>query len=326
MAFSKGSDNSLVVARPKYWGIGYFNVIAVNPSKDQLVAMGINAENEPVYTGTFTDENTKAETPYFAAEFYLKPTQKHHEGVEKIFRVRYTVQRAAFIGSQSGKYQVIDEFGRTAWATESVIQQREIPIYSSGPASITNNYRLSFRGEDKLTEFIIKLLNIPAPTEKVNGTFVMKADTSECLARFETLDRLFAGDFSELKSIISMYPNGIVKAAVGIRTTNEGNQYEFVFPDVVSPYQSNDTIKKRIDNAKAAGSLSTVDFFVGDLQEYKVAPSVAPVQQAAPSPFGAPAQSGFGAPSPQPAAQPAQMVASPFAGNSNFAPVDNPPF
>lgn len=288
MAFSQGTDNSQVVEFSRHHGIGLFNVVAVNPNKKELEALGFSPEEEPVYHSVEKDTNTGKEFKRFRAEFFLRlaPNREGIVELDKLFRLSFFVTDQYFQGSTSGKWQIIDEFGRTAWATETEVRERIIPVYSNGPANITSNFRLSFRGEEDLTNFIKVLLGIPSPTEYKNGTFVMKDNTSECLARFEDFKKMLHGDFTELKNIIKMQPNGRVKTVVGIRTTDDGKQYESVYGKVVSPRVADDKLIKSVKDTQANGSLSNVQFYFGGLTEYVETPTQAPMATTSTDPFG----------------------------------------
>lgn len=291
MAFGKAVDNSQFKAAEftRHWGIGTFNVVAVNPNAKELEALGFGSNEEPQYIGEIDDEYGNRK--YSVVEFYLKPTADLL--IDKVFRHRIVLFKDVQSNRDETKYQVIDEYGRTAWGSKEVIQNKEIPMYASGPARITTNYRLAIRGEERLTDFIKTLLNINCE-EYVNGAWVMKKDLSDCQARFDNLDAFFRGDFSLLKSLIKMAPNNAIKAILGIRHTDNGKTYETFFDRVFSPRTSDSYISSVINKEKEQGRLSNTIFYFSELTEYKIqaSPSESLVKESSnqdmfANPFGA---------------------------------------
>ena len=140
-------------------------------------------------------------------------------------------------GAKSGKYQVVDKYGRFAWATEAEISAKEIPTYSNGKkADISNDYRIAFVGEEDLTAFIKAFLCIPSITKWDNDEKCMvpnsevKPEECECRLEVESFEKLFKGDFSEIKEILGFQPNNKVKVCLGVRTdANSGKLFQSVY-------------------------------------------------------------------------------------------------
>ena len=140
-------------------------------------------------------------------------------------------------GAKSGKYQVVDKYGRFAWATEAEISAKEIPTYSNGKkADISNDYRIAFVGEEDLTAFIKAFLCIPSITKWDNDEKCMvpnndvKPEECECRLEVESFEKLFKGDFSEIKEILGFQPTNKVKVCLGVRTdANSGKLFQSVY-------------------------------------------------------------------------------------------------
>ena len=209
-----------------YKGIAAVNVLAVNPNKAELERItGRTYEEEPVYRGKDDDGN---ET--MRITFYTKTNAdaKVNSGIELVLPISFTLVKTRRVGQQSGKIQVIDKYGRTAWATPADLESKAIPQYAKGPANISADYRPAVVGEEYLINFLIKWLNIPGPANYKEGQWVMK-DNPEDSEVSINLAKVFAGDVSELAEVVNMAREYLVKVAVGVRTTDDGKQYHAVF-------------------------------------------------------------------------------------------------
>ena len=141
-----------------YKGMAAFNIVAVNPTKAELEALtGRELENEPEYVGK-TDEGKEQVRVVFYGK--TAPDAKLNNGIEMLIPISFMLTKDYRVGQTSGKYQIIDKFGRTAWATKEEVQSKAIPQYTSGPANISADYRLAWQGEEFLTDFLIQWLYI----------------------------------------------------------------------------------------------------------------------------------------------------------------------
>lgn len=209
-----------------YKGVAAVNVLAVNPNKAELERItGRTYDEEPVYRGKDDDGNDT-----MRITFYTKTNSdaKVNSGIELVLPISFTLVKTRRVGQQSGKIQVIDKYGRTAWATPADLESKSIPQYAKGPANISADYRPAVIGEESLINFLIKWLNIPGPANYKEGQWVMK-DNPEDSEVSINLAKVFAGDVSELAEVVNMAREYLIKVAVGIRTTEDGKQYHAVF-------------------------------------------------------------------------------------------------
>lgn len=212
-----------------YKGMAAFNIVAVNPAKAELEALtGRDIENDPEYVGK-TDEGKEQVRVVFYAK--TAPEAKLNNGIELLIPISFMLTKDFKIGQTSGKCQIIDKFGRTAWATKEEVQSRSIPQYTSGPANISADYRPAWQGEEFLIDFLIQWLNIPNPANYKDGKWIMKEDPSDSEVSLD-MAALFKGDVKELKELVTLAAAYTVKGAVGIRTVDNENgtrQYQAVF-------------------------------------------------------------------------------------------------
>lgn len=209
-----------------YKGIAAVNVLAVNPTRKELsMILGRDIENEPEYVTKTDDGKTQVRIVFYTR---TNPESKVNNGISIPLSISFTLIANTRVGQTTGKTQVIDKYGRPGWVTPEELAAGAIPIYKNGPANLSKGYRPACIGEEYLTEFLLKWLNIPNPADYIDGKWVMKKDPSDSEIDLN-VGALFKGDFSELKSVVEAASKHLVKVAVGIRTTEEGKQYHNVF-------------------------------------------------------------------------------------------------
>lgn len=273
-----------------YKGMAAFNVVAVNPTKKELEALqGRDIENEPKYKGKNDDGVDTMRVVLYAK---TNPEAKVNGGIELMIPISFMLVKAQRVGQSSGKIQVIDKYGRTAWATPEELANKAIPQYASGPANISKDYRPAYQGEEQLVDFLIQWLNIPNPANYKDGKWIMKPNPEDSEVSLD-MEALFKGDITEIQGLVKLASVYLVKAAVGIRTTDEGKQYQAVFTKFV---KNAITDYSRIDAAitefQSAGGAPNTEFSVEPLHENVVeATQFAPRADATAGdmPFDAPA-------------------------------------
>lgn len=252
-----------------YQGVAAFNVIAVNPNKEALSDItGKEVEEEPVYTGKDDNGND-----FVRIVFWLKTNQESqvNNGIELTTSASFTLTKAQRVGQNSGKIQIIDKYGRTAWATPEEVNSKTIPQYKNGPANIDRDYRPACQGEEYLVDFLIQWLNIPNPANYKDGKWVMKNDPSDSEVSLNIAE-LFKGNVNEISELVAAASPYLVKGALGVRTTEDNKQYHQVFTrmfvkNAVTNYSKLDAA---IADFKANGGAANVEYATTPLHEYKV--------------------------------------------------------
>lgn len=277
MAVAHGKQSTEGMEIKRYVGIAPVFVRAVNPNKAQLESFGINVKEEPVYVAM--QEVNGKQIPTARLTFVLQ-TDEEKCGIALTTLMTLFIRQAYNIGSKSGKYQILDEYGRTAWATEAEIKSKAIPQYANGPASIADNYRPSLVGEEDLCKFLIAFLNLDNVTKFVDGKpagLIDHPENSAC--RLDHINDMFKNNFSEIKEIIKYQPDNKFKVLLGVRTNDENRQYQAVYTQMflknsVTDYSKIDKdVKERIANGAYATTTFTCDgnkSAIGEIEEYVV--------------------------------------------------------
>jgi hypothetical protein len=285
MAVSKGQKSTESAARKLYIGVGSSYIKAVNPSKIELEKLiGRTLDKEPEYLGSIYDNGQQV--PQVRLDFIVKPDPEKYldsqqQPIDTLIHVSLFLRQQYRKGSSTGKYQIIDKYGRTAWATKEDIDARRIPIYQTKDggtmqANISPDYILAYEGLEDLTKLIRAYLNIPSVEKWENGRVVGLIDNpADAEVLPDHLNDYFKGDFRELKEIFGYQPNNKVKIAFGIRNSDDNKQYQAAYTRMFLKNNANDYSKldKDIASTKNNGGLNTTEFECAEFHEYVVTPT-----------------------------------------------------
>lgn len=273
MAFARGNKSVDEVEIKRYIGIAPVYVLAVNPNKAELEKLyNTTMDKEPEYLGEVEVDGNKI--PNVRIDFIVKTDAPRSNNIDFTSKVSFFIRKEYCYNRDKSKVQVIDKYGETAWVTVEQAKNKEIPVYSNGPAKIDKDYRPCFRGEENLIKFIRTYLGIPRvyTYNRDDNSWNMRSNPSESEGRLDKILDYFNGDFSELKSIIALQKENKIKVMFGVRKTDDGKMYQTVFTE---EFASNNTknynnIDKELQNRLSNGAYSTTEFCVCDLKEYVV--------------------------------------------------------
>ena len=312
MAISKGNASKEAQEFKRYIGVCPVFVKAVNPNKAEHEKLfNTTLEEDPVYVQDKEDaENDTYKNVRISV--IMQPD------VEKIGFEMPIVTMPLFVankkqhGANSGKYQVVDKYGRFAWATEFEIQSKTAPTYIDKKTGETKKFdidmtsiRIAYVGEEELTAFIKAFLCIPSITTWDSDRRCtvpnkdVKPEECECRLEVESFEKLFKGDFSEIKEILGFQPNNKVKVCLGVRTDpDSGKLFQSVYTKkFMSNASTNYNKLDKMLQADAAyasehNKVLSTEYSAEAVHEYSVTPTTfAPSADAAPSgdmPFDAP--------------------------------------
>ena len=265
MAFASGRETTTTNVVKRFVGVAPVTVLAVNPTKEVLSEIyGTEIENEPMYVGQTQDGVERAQI-----DIIIKTAETCN--VDTVAKLTFFLNNAPMYNRDKTKVKVINKYGECAW----------IPIENARVGTVPENlswfeaaeYRPAYVGEEQLTKFIRTYLNIPNKSfKKKDGTIGYIPNKADAEARLDEIAKYFKGDFKEIISTIGLQPMNEIKVLFGVRTTDEGKQYQTVFNEEFLKPSSDDFLKleKAVTDRKAAGAYPTTEFVVCPLKEYEV--------------------------------------------------------
>jgi hypothetical protein len=271
MAFASGKQTADSAPIKRYIGVASSFVLAVNPNKAKLSEIyGRDITEEPTYIG----KDTTLNVDNIRIDFILKTDPKSNNGIETISKLSYYLSNSVRYNRDKTKVQVIDKYGRTAWATIEEAKNHTVPQYSKGPANIDSEFRPAFVGEENLVNFLINYLGIPSTVKRnSDNSYSPKtgAELAECEAGLENISEYFKGNIQELVDIVNLQPNNKAQFLYGVKTTEKG-QYQDVFKEMVLKNNVYDWSKltAALEERKAAGAYPNTVFDICSLKEYEV--------------------------------------------------------
>ena len=272
-AFGKAVESKESTPVKRYVGIAPVRVLAVNPTKKELEAIyGTTLDKEPEYLGS--REVDGKNVPFVRVDFIVS-TDESKSGVAMTTKASFFVRKQFMMNRDATKVKVVDKYARTAWVTQDEFKNKLVPTYKNGPARIDNDYRMLYQGEEELLIFVKNYLGIADVDEFVDGTWRMKAKPEDYTAGFNDMEKWFKGDISEIKSAIAMMPDNYIKLLFGVRTTDEGKEYQDVFTRASQRFNTrkNAVIEKALTEAQNAGAYASTCFETCELKEYAPQPT-----------------------------------------------------
>lgn len=281
----------------RYVGLASTYVKGVQPTKAEIDEFfGYESQAEPEYIKD-GDNGKEAHIT-----FLLQTDPETNNGIELKTRAMFTLRSAADYNRDQTKVRVIDQYGNYTWANVDDAKAGKALVGANGnPQKIDTKYRMACVGECDLVAFLKKYLCIQDAFNYINGTWVKKENAAECVFSLEHIKDYFKGDFKELKEALALQPNNKVKLLYGIRTTDEGKQYQAVCTrgELILSNSANVNAVTRLENdlvnAKQNGVYQNIDYRVCELQEWTVEPTnlEKPADSTGDMPFDAPADSGM---------------------------------
>ena len=283
---SKGNASKEAQEFKRFIGICPVFVKAVNPNKAEHEKLfNTTLEEAPVYVQDKEDNDGNSYKNVRISVVLQPDTEKIGFDMPLVTMPLFITNQKQH-GANSGKYQVVDKYGRFAWATEAEISAKEIPTYSNGKkADISNDYRIAYVGEEDLTNFIRVFLCIPSITKWDNNEKCMvpntdvKPEECECRLDIETFEKFFKGDFSDIKDILGFQPTNKIKVCLGVRTDANGKFFQSVYTkkfisNAATNYSSLDkALQADIAYATTHNKVLNTEYSAKAVHEYSVTPT-----------------------------------------------------
>lgn len=266
MAFAKGNETKESVGNfKKYEGFGISKVLTVNPTKTELEKiLGREIANEP----TYVDKDANG-VERVKLSFVLQTVPDKNAGIDIITIGNLWLKKQIRV-SQSGKTQMIDKYGTTKWLTKDEMKS---PVEAFDTASA----RPACNGEEEVTNFLRTYLNLHQAIKYNKDTNVwsfVEGDLTDCECRLDDIAKLFTGDVSEIKNVISSVPENTINTLYYV-SQNEDKEYQNVcLNKIASIYARNlNPVKDYVLNRQQMGSYPGVNFNFELLHERIVEPT-----------------------------------------------------
>ena len=187
---SNNSDQEVMNSIKSYSGLSNFNVVAVNPTMQELHAMDIKVKQEPNYFLELNGED------YFKIVFWVK----NNDLTTRLEILMQNKQRT----SKTGKFQWLNNVGQSTWSEGK-------PSYDWWQKPETS--RKAFGGEETLVNFIKAWANVAPGGD----------------AYFETISQMVQGNVDELKGLVNVLKGNQVRLLVGVKDGKYQQVYTKIF-------------------------------------------------------------------------------------------------
>jgi len=185
------------------YGIAPFKVVAINPSLEQLVSLGINAQKEPEYV---KDDKTRIEI-WVQSQLPLTKVEGVDKSLEELGLEKQLVQKMAVFISDKNKGKA--DGSTTTWinAFGSICST---PSGDTPSASWwkSQGQHVAREGEIELIKFIRAWVNAGAGDE----------------VSIDNWDALLKGNVKELRDILTSFKDNIVRSMISV-TVKDGKTY-----------------------------------------------------------------------------------------------------
>jgi len=219
----------------KYYGVGSFQPIMVNPNgKDLGAFLNRQITSEPQYLTTKNVEGQEVKS--LRVDIWgLLPAVDVKTKVTFWLEGRYDVAR-------SGKTKMINGQGFATYVEDlSVLNKNKTWYY-------TENARKCIKGEDAVVEFFVKLMNWETDLSKYT---LKDGDTPQI---FLPIENLFKGDFADLQKLV--LDNKTIKVYCGIKSRQVDNNTYYDMEIYSKAFMK--------DNPNRKGAKEIIDALMGE--------------------------------------------------------------
>lgn len=271
-----------------YIGLTKGSVVAINPTKAELEALGKKVNDEPVYTGTMQMkdlEGNDVNVPFVRFQMYLK---SEVEGLP-LFRLSYTLFKNPDISSTE-KVVFIDKYGNYKYVPvsekelfntkeNSAMTKRDGTIILDGEGKprigLFAGSRIAMRGEKELIDFIKEYLQVKDVyqwNQDKSGFCVNdKLDECENYISKDEIQQIFSDytKWNTFKVIKSSMKTNKINFIVGNKTS-DGKVYNEVLNKVKGTNRRKLYSDKEISDLTETYGRKNVVFTVEPIHEMKM--------------------------------------------------------
>lgn len=268
MAFASGNaGEESVTTFKRYKGIAAVSVLAINPNKAKLKELtGRELLEEPKYL--FKSKEGKDQVKI---DFLLQTDPEFGNKINQTFNLSVFMTNEVRVNSAGDKFQVIDNYGNTAWVTKQEYQTKTLP---PNVTKLLEPYRPALAGEEDVIHILKTWLNIPESHhyDVNNSVWKVNENLKAAEAYLTQPAALFKGDFKELLALVTPHKDYTFKVCVGVKTADTGKKYQDVYNKLVLKRGSTfyDRFAIRIKEAQSKGAYPNTIFSFDLLQEENV--------------------------------------------------------
>jgi hypothetical protein len=246
-----------------YTGCGKFTPKLINPSaKDLSEFYGTTIDAEPEYLSEKEGVKTARISIY---------VENEETGMKNSLTYFISDEKQV---SSTNKVVYINKYGQNAWLIPADVESGKLPENMSWFK--TEGCRPAFKNEDSFTSVLRTILGVSNLK-----TAEKERDLSLAEGYLENPEKLFRGDFSEIKAYFKGGEKNTIGIVCGIKSSTEGKTYQYLYPNnaVISWSNNYDYVIKEIQERQQNGALASVDFgsFYNGLVEFS--PDAAPMME-----------------------------------------------
>jgi len=199
MAINSNSSQTAVVKEGKlYTGLRNVKVVAINPTKEEMEAIGYRPKNAPVYI-TMDGEVKKLRFDFFLAG-------EDEQGKSLRTKIAFFLENKHRVNQAGTKGEWINDVGRTAWGEPDAAPD-QFAWFDATTA------RKCYVGEGDVHMFLVNWLNVQPGDE----------------AKLDNFAALFDGNYAELRSLLASNANNEVKVLLTVRDGKYQSAYTRYF-------------------------------------------------------------------------------------------------
>lgn len=177
------NDSGKQILGSLWTGVANMAVIAINPTMEQLKAMGRNPQKEPEYKSENSNHKSKVRI-----DFYL------YNAINKInAKASFWLEDEPRTNKDKTGFEWINKFGSTAWG-----KGESSPAYDWFKL---DGARKAYIGEDTLISFIKSWANV---------------DPKDACG-LDTISKILTGDITELQTLFKSIPKNEVQILLGVK-------------------------------------------------------------------------------------------------------------
>ena len=273
MGFGKITESTDVAGFKKYIGVGNFKVLAVNPNAAELSTIyNTSIDKEPEYLGT-SEVSVAGQTKTFKQirlDFFVQTVEDKNDGIKMIDKVSFFLVDCPQYNRDGSKVRVLNKYGENAWISKDLVAKGEVD--QNMRWYNTEGMKTALIGEVEVLEFLKAWLGIPVRTWRQDGVTHEIENPDDARAGLEKIKTYFSGNVAELKNLVKAMPEQMVKILFGVKTTDQGREFQDAFNRMFLKYRNNNFsyLKAQVEDAQDNGAYPNTKFEVVKLKEYEV--------------------------------------------------------